>query len=156
LLNICNISNYEGQAAMLLEFTADENEHGEYPFSISEKEILIIDWQPMIENIITEINHNISNSIISARFHNTLAKIILHVANKLKFKKVILSGGCFQNAYLTEKTIRLLEANDFEVYWHQRIPPNDGGISVGQIAAYLSSKNIKKEDLQITSESKGS
>ena len=154
LLNICNISNYEGQAAMLLEFTADENAHGEYPFSISEKEILIIDWQPMIENIITEINNNISTSIISARFHNTLAKIILHVANKLKFKKVILSGGCFQNAYLTEKTIRLLGANDFEVYWHQRIPPNDGGISVGQIAAYLSSKNIKTEDLQITSESK--
>ena len=156
LLNICNVSNYEGQAAMALEFAADEHENGEYPFIVSEKEILIINWQPMIENIITEINNNISTSIISARFHNTLAKIILLVANKLKFKKVILSGGCFQNAYLTEKTIRLLEANDFEVYWHQRIPPNDGGISVGQIAAYLSSKKMKAKDLEITLESKGS
>jgi hydrogenase maturation protein HypF len=156
LLNICNISNYEGQAAMLLEFAADENEHGEYPFVISEKEILIIDWQPMIENIISEINNNISGSIISARFHNTLAKIILHVANKLNFKRVILSGGCFQNTYLTEKTINLLQANNYEVYWHQRIPPNDGAISVGQIAAYLSSKKLKLKDLEIILESKGS
>jgi hydrogenase maturation protein HypF len=156
LLNICNVSNYEGQAAILLEFAAAEEEHGEYPFSISEKEILIIDWQSMIENIISEMDNNISSSIISARFHNTLAKIILSLSERLNVKKIILSGGCFQNTYLIEKAIKLLEANDYEVYWHQRIPPNDGGISVGQIAAYLSSKKNKTKDLEITLESKGS
>ena len=52
-------------------------------------------------------------------------------------KKVILSGGCFQNGLLLERTIALLQMNNYKVYWHQRIPPNDGGISLGQIAAYL-------------------
>lgn len=154
LLNICSISNYEGQAAMMLEFAADANELGEYPFNISEKEILIIDWQTMIENILDNINNGVSSSSISARFHNTLARIILRTAEKLNFKKIILSGGCFQNTLLTEKTIKLLEKNKFEVYWHQRIPPNDGGISVGQIAAYLSAKKISLKNLEMTIESK--
>lgn len=156
LLNICNISNYEGQAAMMLEFTADENEGGDYPFGLSKKEILIIDWQPIIENILADINNGASSSLISAKFHNTLAKIILHAADNFNFKKIILSGGCFQNTHLTEKTIRLLEENNYEVYWHQRIPPNDGGISVGQIAAYLTSKKINVKDLEVTLNLKGS
>jgi hydrogenase maturation protein HypF len=53
----------------------------------------------------------------------------------LHIEKVVLSGGCFQNKYLTEKTIDLLENNNHKVYTHQRIPPNDGGISLGQLAA---------------------
>lgn len=154
LLNICNISNYEGQAAMLLEFAAEANECGEYPFNISEKEIIIIDWQPIIENILDNINNGVSISLISSRLHNTLARIILRTAEKLNLKKIILSGGCFQNSLLTEKTIKLLEENKFEVYWHQRIPPNDGGISVGQIAAYLTAKKISARDLETTFESK--
>jgi hydrogenase maturation protein HypF len=156
LLNICSISNYEGQAAMLLEFTADANELGEYPFIISEKEILTIDWQPIIENILADINNELSSSLISARFHNTLARIILHVAEKLSFKKIIFSGGCFQNTCLTEKVIKLLEENNYEVYWHQRIPPNDGGISVGQIAAYLASNKTKVKALEVALNLKGS
>lgn len=154
LLQICSISNYEGQAAMLLEFAADANELGEYPFNISEKEILIIDWQSIIENILNDINNGVSGSLISSRFHNTLARIILRTAEKLNLKKIILSGGCFQNSLLTEKAIKLLEENKFEVYWHQRIPPNDGGISVGQIAAYLIAKKISTNDLETTFESK--
>ncbi len=155
LLNICNISNYEGQAAMLLEFTADLNELGEYPFIISEKEILIIDWQLMVENILADINNAKNSAVISAKFHNTLSKIILELVKKLKCKKIILSGGCFQNTFLTEKTIHLLENNNFEVYWHQRVPPNDGGVSVGQIAAYLSSKKPKAKELEELLNSKG-
>jgi hydrogenase maturation protein HypF len=66
-------------------------------------------------------------------------------------EKVILSGGCFQNAYLTERTIDILQSKNYKVYWHQRVPPNDGGIALGQIAAYLFSQNApgktKKEKL---------
>ena len=156
LLNICNITNYEGQAAMLLEFAADKSEHGEYPFHFSEKEILKIDWQLVVENILADLRNNVQNSIISARFHNTLVGIILNICQKFKFKKVILSGGCFQNTLLTEKAIKILEQNNFKVYWHQRIPPNDGGISVGQIAAYLSTKKSESKNLEATIVSKGS
>ncbi len=156
LLNICQISNYEGQAAMQLEFSADKLENGDYLFNLLEKEIIIIDWQPMIENILSDAYKNISSSIIAARFHNTLAKIILQTAKKFNLKKIILSGGCFQNTLLTEKTIKLLEENNFEVYWHQRIPPNDGGISAGQIAAYLFSKKSDIENLETFVNSKRS
>lgn len=156
LLNICNISNYEGQAAMMLEFAADEKELGEYHFQILEDKVLVIDWQQIIVNLLVDLNNNVKNSIISARFHNTLAKIILTLAEKFKLKKVILSGGCFQNGNLTEKTIKILEDHDFQAYWHQRIPPNDGGICVGQIGAYLSSKKSELKNLESRIESKES
>jgi len=137
LLGICQKSSYEGQAAMMLEFISDSYEMGDYPFKIIEADKLIINWQPLIENIILDLKKELSISIISAKFHNSLAKIILSVAKKMTAKKVILSGGCFQNGLLLERTIELLQMNNYKVYWHQRIPPNDGGISLGQIAAYL-------------------
>jgi hydrogenase maturation protein HypF len=137
LFGICQQSSYEGQAAMMLEFAADRNEMGDYSFKVNEDDTLIIDWQQIIESIILDLKKDIAESIISARFHNSLAKIILSITEKLAVKKVILSGGCFQNELLLERTIELLQMNNYKVYWHQRIPPNDGGISLGQIAAYL-------------------
>lgn len=156
LLNICSVSNYEGQAAMMLEFAADKNEQGDYPFQILENKVIIVDWQAIIESILSDLRSNVPNSIIAARFHNTLSKIILTISQKLRFKKVILSGGCFQNTFLTERTIKILEENNYQAYWHQRVPPNDGGISVGQIAAYLSSRKPKTEKLEATIESRSS
>jgi hydrogenase maturation protein HypF len=137
LLGICDKSNYEGQAAMILEFAADWNENDSYPFNITQEEKLIVDWQPIIISIINEIRSDIKPSIISTKFHNTLAEIILRIARKSGMRKIVLSGGCFQNALLTERTINLLQKNKYKVYWHQRIPPNDGGIALGQIAAYM-------------------
>ena len=52
-------------------------------------------------------------------------------------RRVVLSGGCFQNRYLTERTVQRLQAAGFRPYWHQRVPPNDGGIALGQIVAAL-------------------
>ena len=147
LLGICDRTNYEGQAAMMFEFAADLNERGSYPFEIKEGNkfqpeadeplVQIIDWQPIIISIINDIRKDVKPSIISTKFHNTLAKVILEVAKKSGMKKIVLSGGCFQNALLTERTINLLQENNYKVYWHQRIPPNDGGISLGQIAAFM-------------------
>ena len=73
--------------------------------------------------------------MIAARFHNSLAEAIVAVALMVGEKRVLLTGGCFQNKYLTERTVARLEATDFKPYWHQRIPPNDGGIALGQLAA---------------------
>jgi hydrogenase maturation protein HypF len=137
LLGICDKSNYEGQAAMMLEFAADWNENDSYLFNITQEEKLIVDWQPIIISIINEIRSDIKPSIISTKFHHTFAEIILRIARKSGMRKIVLSGGCFQNALLTERTINLLQKNDYKVYWHQRIPPNDGGIALGQIAAYM-------------------
>ena len=72
---------------------------------------------------------------MAARFHNSLTEIIVHVAMRVGDEKVALSGGCFQNRALVERTVRKLRAGGFRPYWHQRVPPNDGGIALGQLAA---------------------
>ncbi len=159
LTGLCQVLSYEAEGAMQLEFCADENEKGFYPFNIDKKDIFIIDWEPMIKSILSDLKLKVNVAIISAKFHNTLSQIILSVANRININKIILSGGCFQNKILTENTIKILNENNYQVYWHQRIPPNDGGISVGQIAAYLflmnsdckvvnnlsNKKNVKKD-----------
>jgi hydrogenase maturation protein HypF len=64
-----------------------------------------------------------------------MAEMIVAVARRAGQERVALSGGCFQNRYLTERTVKRLRAEGFRPYWHQRIPPNDGGIALGQILA---------------------
>jgi hydrogenase maturation protein HypF len=145
LLGICDKSNYEGQAAMMLEYVADAKEQGYYQFDVKESHKHIVDWQPIIISIINDLRNDTDISTISAKFHNTLSKVILEITKKSGFNKVVLSGGCFQNALLSERTINLLQKNNYKVYWHQRIPPNDGGIALGQIAAYLMKHNHRKE-----------
>jgi hydrogenase maturation protein HypF len=76
-------------------------------------------------------------SEISAVFHNTLAEMIVTMARQTGEKRVVLSGGCFQNKMLLERTIQRLLAEGFQPYWHRTIPPNDGGIALGQIMAAL-------------------
>ncbi|MHB8580780.1 MAG: carbamoyltransferase HypF [Ignavibacteriaceae bacterium] len=143
LIDIAHVSNYEGQSAMMLEFAADPNIKGSYSFFINYKDKFIVDWEKTIKQILKDKLTGIDSSVISAKFHNTLAQIILDVAENIKEEKVILSGGVFQNVFLVERTVKLLEQNKFKVYRHQRVPPNDGGISLGQIA-YLSSKKENK------------
>jgi hydrogenase maturation protein HypF len=142
ITGISQCSNFEGQAAMMLEFVADENELDSYPFDVFEEEKKIIRWQPVIISILTDMGNGISNQVISAKFHNTLVKIILEVLKLSGLQKVVLSGGCFQNVFLLERTIMELESGGYTVYRHQRIPTNDGGISFGQIAAAISSTKI--------------
>jgi hydrogenase maturation protein HypF len=137
LAGIRQIVTHEGQAAMELEFlTEQDSTDDEYPYTIKEDDILhIIDWTQLFKEIIRDIKNNSTQAMISRKFHNTLASIIKDVAVIVGKKKIVLSGGCFQNKYLTERAISILEKAGFQPYWHQRVPPNDGGIALGQIAA---------------------
>ena len=72
---------------------------------------------------------------LSALFHNSLVAAIVSVAVKVGLESVVLTGGCFQNRILTERTVIALRRSGFKVYWHQRVPPNDGGIALGQLYA---------------------
>ena len=140
-------ASYEGQAAMEFEFAACEDEADDgYPFTLGvqqedgETELVVVDWAPLILAILEDLKNAAPIGTISARFHRSLAEIIIAVARRVALERVALSGGCFQNRFLTERTVRRLEAEGFRPYWHQRIPPNDGGIAVGQIFAALRSK----------------
>jgi hydrogenase maturation protein HypF len=136
-------ASFEGQAAMELEFAAHKRVEDKYSFTLQEKFPLVIDWQPAILEIIDDLRAGKTPGMISAKFHNMLAEMIVAVARKIGQEKVVLSGGCFQNRLLTERTIDRLTAENFRPYWHQRIPPNDGGISLGQVIAATMSENPK-------------
>jgi hydrogenase maturation protein HypF len=135
LIGLRSRASFEGQAAMELEFALEAGVESSYTFSVTDESPLVIDWQPAVLEIIDDVGKGETGAIIAAKFHNMLAEMIVTVARKAGQSKVALSGGCFQNRYLTERTINRLSANGFRPYWHQRIPPNDGGISLGQIFA---------------------
>jgi hydrogenase maturation protein HypF len=77
-----------------------------------------------------------------------LSEMIVAAARKIGQDKVVLSGGCFQNRLLTERTIDRLAAENFRPYWHQRIPPNDGGISLGQVVAASTFENLEPAEIR--------
>ncbi len=140
--------SFEGQAAMDLEFASAPGVHDSYPFALTastgqfaigswQAPPLVVDWAPTVQAVVEELGAGVAPGIIAARFHNTLAEMIGATAEQVEEPRVILTGGCFQNRYLTERAVRRLRAAGFLPYWHQRVPPNDGGISLGQIAAYL-------------------
>jgi len=128
---------FEGQAAMELEWARSGLETDEaYLFRIwEEQSTLILDWEPLIRGIMSDARDKVPVARIAAKFHNALVEGIVAVAGRMGEERVVLTGGCFQNRYLTEGTVRRLRAEGFRPYWHQRIPPSDGGIALGQIVA---------------------
>lgn len=134
LIGLKQKSRFEGEAAMGLEFACDEiNTEEVYPFRISDT----VDWAPLIEAILGDLERSRPSGEIAALFHNTLAEIIVSVSLQIGEEQVILTGGCFQNKRLTERTVSRLRAEGFTPYWHQQVPPNDGGLALGQILAVL-------------------
>jgi hydrogenase maturation protein HypF len=151
ILNLQQFSQFEGQAAMALEFLAEEiTTDAIYPLDLimdsdASGKPAIVDWEPMIKNILKNISEQKPIAEISATFHNTLAEAAVRIAGHVGQKKVVLSGGCFQNKYLTEQTVKRFTEEGFAVYWHQRVPPNDGGISLGQIVGAGVQLFLKKD-----------
>ena len=127
--------NYEGQAAIELEALADPRETGTYPFRIDAS---AIDPLPVFAAVVSELRKGISAATIAARFHNTVARLTVAVCHRMReetgLNRVVLSGGVFQNTLLLDKVALLSEQNDFQVFCHHRVPPNDGGICLGQAA----------------------
>lgn len=115
--------------------------------------MLVVDWAPMIVEIIEDLKAKVPNAMVSAKFHNTLTSMIVDVTRRVGEKRIVLTGGCFQNKYLTERTVQQLEENGFKAYWHQRVPPNDGGISLGQVYAAKRMMRAKSKPESILIES---
>jgi hydrogenase maturation protein HypF len=132
LIGLRQKNAFEGQAAMTLEHCIDEAETGAYPFPLVSGAPHAADWGPLLQAALEDLDRGVPVGRISARFHNGLAQLILAAAKAAGLERVALTGGVFQNAYLSEKAAALLERSGFRVYTHQRLPPNDGGISAGQ------------------------
>ena len=134
--------------------TAAGEETSDYPFATVERDgVKIIRIHDLIEAIINDIGRAVPGAKIAARFHNTIARMILELCQSISketgIKKVALSGGVFQNRKLTERVVELLQARGIEVRLHREIPANDGGLSFGQVveALAIAGKTGSREDL---------
>jgi len=125
--------NYEGQAAIEFEALADLDEPGKYHFVLDEDEILV---SSVVETMLMDVLAGIPVQKISARFHNGLAELVRETVQKISIetglRSVVLSGGVWQNVILLRRTLSLLQKQGFNVYIHQEVPTNDGGLSLGQ------------------------
>ena len=129
-------ASYEGQAASELEWAADGHASGrayELPLRETTRDPgLEVDWRPALAAALDDLRAGTTAGAVSERLHNGLATAITAVARRSSQPRVILSGGCFQNARLTETTVSALCEAGFQPIWHRRVPPNDGGIALGQ------------------------
>jgi hydrogenase maturation protein HypF len=151
LLGIKTDISYEGQAAIELEYYADNPDIKPYNIEITGQDQInaledesigtgekgfIIKTSYLIEQIVNDIQNGLSKEYIASRFHSTIAEIVLlcciNIRKKNNSDKVVLSGGVFQNITLLGRTVNLLKKNNFEVYTHSAVPANDGGIALGQ------------------------
>jgi len=131
---------FEGEAAMALEWLADPAEPGAYPVDslpgpvlAGARPALLLDWGPLLEAVLEDVRRGVPRSVIAARFHNGLVSAAVSVAGAVGEERVALSGGCFQNRLLTERLAAALERAGHTVLLHAQVPPNDGGVSLGQI-----------------------
>ena len=135
LIGLRQRSSFEGQAAMELEFVIHQEVRATYSFVVTDAATMVVDWELAIRELLADVERGEEAGVVSAKFHNTLVEAIVAIAGKVGEKRVVLTGGCFQNRYLTERTVERLREENFQPYWHQRIPPNDGGIALGQVVA---------------------
>jgi hydrogenase maturation protein HypF len=141
LTGLCIRPSFEAEAPMRLEDAASDHITASYPYIMSE----VIDFSEMFYNIIQDLAQKTDPGIISARFHNTLTEIIVSGAERISrstgIRKVVLSGGTFQNRYLLTRTENLLASRGLEVFCNCSVPCNDGGISLGQLAVAAKRRN---------------
>jgi hydrogenase maturation protein HypF len=140
LIDVRQVITYEAQAAIELEAICDEEEAGRYPFDIGSSggEPIILDPAPMLAAIVRDLRAGVRREAIAAKVHNTIAACIAEVSILIRAQTgltiVALSGGVFQNVFLLKRVRAQLQAAGFRVLVHRAVPPNDGGLALGQAA----------------------
>jgi hydrogenase maturation protein HypF len=128
--------NFEGQAAMELEMLTAGDGRSVYDIEEAAADASAILPAPIIRGVVRDIQNGLSTAEIGAKFHRTIVALFAEVCTSVRVEselnRVVLSGGCFQNAILLAGLIEELESRKFEVFAHRQVPANDGGISLGQ------------------------
>jgi hydrogenase maturation protein HypF len=138
VLGICLKQTYEGQPAIELEAASNPDEHESYPFALSldEHRHLVIDGMSIFIHAVNDLKEGLSKDIIAARFHHTICSATVQAVHRISrgtgINQVCLSGGCFQNRLLLERTENMLKKLGLNCYTHRLVSPNDEGISYGQ------------------------
>jgi hydrogenase maturation protein HypF len=129
-------ARFEGQAAMALEHAACQVAADDpYPLPVAAERDgpARLDWRPLVTAVLDDLRRGAGPGVVGARFHAALVEAIVAIARRTGVARVALSGGCFQNRLLLEGASERLEAAGFTVLLHRQVPPNDGGIALGQV-----------------------
>ncbi|MBM3695278.1 MAG: carbamoyltransferase HypF [Actinobacteria bacterium] len=138
--------SFEGQAAMRLEHAVDPAVADAYPLPLQGGPgPMVLDWGPLLDAVLDDVRRGVPTGTVAGRFHNALVEGIAAVAAGVGEPRVVLTGGCFQNRVLTERAAARLERAGFRVLLHNRVPANDGGISLGQVAV-AAARLVGKEE----------
>jgi hydrogenase maturation protein HypF len=138
LAGVTQSIGYEAEAAMNLEALAAEAVDAtvSYALPVLPGEPLRIDWRPTVMQIVENVQAGVDSAVIAARFHAGVATAIVDVCTRLRstsgINTVGLTGGVFQNVLLVKLAVEALRAAAFDVLLHERVPPNDGGLALGQ------------------------
>lgn len=129
--------SFEGQAAMGLEAVAGEKNGVPYPFDIREgQDGLVLDLFPAVRALVEALERGVSVEEVSRSFHTTVVEALTATAVEIRrrtgLNRVALSGGCFQNRILLGGCLGELGGSGFDVFSHEQVPTNDGGVSLGQ------------------------
>jgi len=128
-------AGYEGQGAAMFEAAMDGSDSCrayDMPLIENGNAPMVVDWEPALAAALADLRHGTGAAPVSAALHKGLAAAVAAVAVRIGQPKVVLTGGCFQNVRLTEATVAALANVGLTPYWHRTVPPNDGGLAVGQ------------------------
>lgn len=137
MLGLCRRASFDGEAAMALESAA---EHAACAHALAssvlrdEGDCLVADWRPTLAALVQASQKDVPVPVLAAAFHDALVELIVEVARCVGMRCALLTGGCFQNARLTQRAIIRLGEAGIDAWCHRRVPPNDGGLAVGQAA----------------------
>lgn len=141
IADVCQHASYEGQAAMELEAVAarEDGPAGRYRFPFaSSGGPLVVDWRPVVRQVAADARDGVAAAVISAAFHAAVAQLVAALADALavgeRARRVGLTGGVFQNRRLSRITVDALSGRGIPVLTHRHVPPNDGGLALGQAA----------------------
>jgi hydrogenase maturation protein HypF len=141
---------FEGQAAMWLEGIADATVKDAYPVTLTKNDPLVVEPAPLILEVVRDMVQGSAPEQVSARFHNSVANAIAdtigELAGRTGLSTIGLTGGCFQNRLLTERSLTLLEQRGFRVLLHEAVAPNDGGIALGQAVAARARRSVRRRE----------
>jgi hydrogenase maturation protein HypF len=136
LIGIRHLASYEAQAAIELEMISQPQPAEGYRFELVWGKEIVIDPAPVLQAIVADLRGNVSASLISTRFHTAVAECItelcIRLRNEINEKQVALTGGVFQNVLLLKLAQERLQKSGFTVLIHRIVPPNDGGLALGQ------------------------
>lgn len=159
ILGLCQVSTFEAEAAMALEFCAEQGASNtlSYTFPIQQcvegeprigkadapSQLWIADWRSLVRSAVRDFQAGLSPATIAHAFHVALAGLIVRMAEIAKIPDVVLTGGVFQNMLLMESAQSRLSESGYRAYIHETVPPNDGGLSLGQavVGAYTLKAN---------------